>query len=41
MPEAFPDLVIKSFADPADAFLAVKNHPALSNACLEELAGAG
>jgi hypothetical protein len=40
MPEAFPEIVIRSFADLADALLAVKNHLQISNACLENLAGA-
>ena len=39
MPEAFPELLIRSHADLADALLAVKNHLQISNACLEDLAG--
>ncbi len=37
--EKFPELVVRSFADLADAFRAVQGHLKISNECLEQVCG--
>ncbi len=39
MAEPFPELVIRSFADLADAFRAIQNHLQISNSTLEDISG--
>jgi hypothetical protein len=40
MSENFPELVIRSFSDLADAFRAIQNHLQISNSTIEHIAGA-